>query len=80
MSFNTDNKKPAFSRYSEGYIAGYEGYDILMPEDHYYMLGYNEGKCDDLLGSPYKFFNDVVKVLELEKEEEIELYRIYGGD
>jgi hypothetical protein len=44
-----------FARYLVGYIDGYEGNDVKLPNDHFYQIGHSEGKEDDLLGAPSRF-------------------------
>jgi hypothetical protein len=44
-----------FSRYRIGYVDGYKGNDIQMPNDSDYMRGYEQGNEDDRAGESNKF-------------------------
>lgn len=51
-------EKSPFSRYRQGYLDGHYDRVIQMPNDDYYMNGYEEGVQDDLSGLPSKFTED----------------------
>ena len=51
---DSDEKSP-FTKYREGYEDGYSGRIILMPDDKYYMAGYDTGREDDQYGMPSKY-------------------------
>ena len=51
----TSHEKSPFSKYSQGYIDGFEGEEIKMPDDTDYMDGYHAGHDDDAMGMPQKY-------------------------
>ena len=50
-----DTGKSPFTRYRDGYIDGYNGHPIKMPDDPDYTRGYSDGKEADLAGDDSKF-------------------------
>ena len=50
-----------FTRYRTGYLDGYHGNDIQMPQDKNYMNGFHAGEEDDSLGASSKFAEERLK-------------------
>jgi len=53
----TENNKSPFSLYQQGYLDGYEGRDLELPDNVDYMRGWKEGQEDDLMAKPNKYAN-----------------------
>jgi hypothetical protein len=51
----TENEKSPFSLYQQGYLDGYEGRDMELPDDVGYVWGWKEGQEDDLMAKPNKY-------------------------
>ena len=49
------NEISDFTRFREGYEAGYYGKESEFPEDLTYMSGYDEGCEDDRFDMPYRY-------------------------
>jgi len=49
------SNKTSFAKYKEGYVDGYDGNTVQMPNDDNYLRGYADGKEDDQSGAPSKF-------------------------
>lgn len=56
-SVKEENERTPFSKYRKGYLDGYDCHDMELPGDKDYVLGYNAGAEDDILGNPNKFLD-----------------------
>jgi len=54
--------KSPFTQYREGYIDGFNGNPVRVPEDGDYLRGYAEGKEDDQHDEPAKFSEAVYPI------------------
>ena len=53
-----EKEKSGFTRYREGYIAGYHGHEIDRPFDDDYLRGYATGMEDDIMGKSNRYPED----------------------
>ena len=53
-----DKTPVAFVKYKSGYMDGYCGNSIQLPEDKMYMFGYEAGAEDDAMGNDNRFLEN----------------------